>query len=118
MSILYRSVTPLPDENLAGLVARAAGINIYPRAFDLLKLARLGRYRPETMPIRGPAAAERLAEVLGTTKDRLQPLCYWPIDENRIDFFGTGLTAADWGAAVGPAGPTYHRAWRILEGLE
>ncbi|KKB09473.1 DEAD/DEAH box helicase [Devosia chinhatensis] len=30
----------------------------------------------------------------------------------------SGLTAADWGDAVGPAGPTYHRAWRILEGLE
>lgn len=29
----------------------------------------------------------------------------------------TSLTVDDWRAAVGRAGPTYHRAWRILEGL-
>jgi replicative superfamily II helicase len=29
----------------------------------------------------------------------------------------TNLTADDWRAAIGRAGPTYHRAWRILEGL-
>ncbi|WMT87490.1 hypothetical protein NO932_02495 [Pelagibacterium sp. 26DY04] len=91
MARLVRPVTPAPDEHISGLVARAAGLNVYPHATDVLKLAGMGAYRPETLPIRDPETAIQLADILGTTPDKLRPLYYLPADHRSIEFFGVKL---------------------------
>lgn len=88
---LFRPVTPLPDENLAGLIARAAGANIYPHARDVLSLAGLETIRPETIVSRHHDNVVELADVLGTTPGQLTALFQPALDERQIDFFGTNL---------------------------
>jgi len=90
---LFRPVTPLPDENLAGLVARAAGANIYPHARDVLDLAGLDTPRPGTIVSRHPDHGIELASVLGTSVDLLRPLFQPDLGGSQIDFFGTNLRA-------------------------
>lgn len=88
---LFRTVTPLPDENLAGLVARAAGANIYPYARDVLALAGLDHIRASAVTTKGMQRSGQLAEALGTTEDSLDPLFIHRIDEGNVNFFGTQL---------------------------
>lgn len=88
---IFRTVTPLPDENLAGLVARAAGANIYPHAHNILSLAGLGTIRPETLPGKDVGTAHELARVLGTSAAALEPLYYPKLDARQIGFFGTAI---------------------------
>lgn len=88
---LVRTITPFPDESLAGLVARAAGANIYPHARDVLIQAGLEQFRPETIPIRDPVVARDLAAVLGTTADLLLPRFHRRLDDLTEDFFGVKL---------------------------
>lgn len=88
---LVRTITPLPDESLAGMVARAAGANVYPRAHDVLIQAGLEQFRPETIPIRDPMVAHDLAAVLGTTAEILAPHFHRSVDNRTEDFFGVKL---------------------------
>lgn len=88
---LVRTVTPMPDESLTGLVARAAGINIYPHAYDVTVQAGLGVRRPESIASRPIETAVRLAEVLGTTPEAVRRLYHPEVDAARIDFFGVPL---------------------------
>ena len=90
---LFRSVTPLQDENLAGLVARAAGINIYPYSRNVLALADLDHIRPQAIATKGMPQADKLALVLGTPAELLTPLFHRRVDAATIDFFGSPLHA-------------------------
>ncbi|MBD8066043.1 hypothetical protein IC608_11220 [Devosia sp. PTR5] len=83
----------MPDENLAGLVARAASVNVYPHARDVLALADVGSFRPESIAMQSAGTASGLAQVLGTNPDLLQPLYYPARGDRHIDFFGTNLRA-------------------------
>lgn len=91
--MLVRPVSPMPDESLPGLVARAAGINIYPHASDVLALADMVQSRPETIATWPVAAADQLAQVLGTTGEMLRPMFYPARGDRHIEFFGTLLRA-------------------------
>lgn len=90
---IFRPITPLTDENLAGLVARAAGANAYTHAHDILVLAGLGDIRPETIAGKSPDTADVLAEVLGTEPALVRGLYQRRVDDRQIDFFGANLRA-------------------------
>lgn len=93
MKSIFRPIAPLPDENLTGLIARAAGANVYPHAHDIMELAGLEGIRPESVAIRTPSSSYALAEVLGTSAELLLPLYIAAVDDRRIDFYGTELRA-------------------------
>ncbi|MDB5531495.1 MAG: hypothetical protein JWR51_4598 [Devosia sp.] len=89
---LVRKVSPYPDESLPGLIARAAGTNVYRRAFDVLMQAGIGELRPEYIASRDAGIAERLADVLGTTAELLEPLFHGTASADAdIEFFGARL---------------------------
>lgn len=89
---LVRIVSPYPDESLPGLVARAAGMNVYRRAFDVLTQAGIGELRPEYIASRDTGIAGRLAEVLGTDASLIEPLFHGATSADAdIDFFGAKL---------------------------
>jgi hypothetical protein len=90
---LVRTVTPMPDESLTGLIARAAGINIYPHAYDVTAQAGLGVRRPESIASRPVQTAERLAQVLGASSEAVRRLYHPEVDAARVDFFGVPLRA-------------------------
>lgn len=90
---LVRTVVPMPDESLPGLVARAAGMNIYPHAYDVTVQAGLGVRRPESIAARPIETAVELARVLGATPEAVRQLYHPEIDGIRIDFFGVALRA-------------------------
>ncbi|MHA6731241.1 TniQ family protein [Devosia sp. A369] len=90
---IFWPVTPLPDESLSGLVARAAGANYYPHAHDILVQAGLGHIRPETLAGKSLETALELAEVLGTSAEAIRRLYHPAVDERLIDFFGVPLRA-------------------------
>lgn len=89
--MLVRPVSPMPDESLAGLVARAAGVNVYPHAHDVLVLAGLGNIRPETIADKPFDKIVELAGVLGAEPERLRPMHHPGADKRSIDFFGAPL---------------------------
>ena len=90
---LVRTVTPMPDESLVGLVARAAGINVYPHAHDVLVLAGLDRVRPQSLPIKPLETAQALGYVLGARPEDLHPLFYPARGDRHFEFFGTVVRA-------------------------
>ncbi len=90
---LVRTVTPMPDESLVGLVARAAGINVYPHAHDIMVLAGFGHLRPESLPIKSIETAHALAAVMGTSAEQLVPLFHPAYNSREIEFYGTRLRA-------------------------
>lgn len=54
-------------------------------------------------------AAPRLAQAMGLTSSHSLPSI-----RQRLE----GLSEQDWNAALGPAGSTYRKAWRIMDGME
>lgn len=89
---LVRTVKPFPDESLPGLIARAAGLNVYTRAFEVLIQAGIGELRPEYIASRDAGVADKLAGVLGTSAADLRPLFHGPEKNGTdIEFFGTRL---------------------------
>ncbi|CTQ62795.1 hypothetical protein [Roseibium album] len=60
--------------------------------------------------------------LLGVPRNAAQPLADYLAEQTvggglrSIRTTLSGLTDADWQRAVGPSGPTYQKAWKILEG--
>ena len=91
---LFRKVEPLPGESLPGMVARAAALNVYPRAYDVLAQAGLSRFYPEAIAMRDAGIAQDLAGVFGVAAEKLVPLFHPAVDDGRsIDFFGVAIRA-------------------------
>jgi len=79
---------PMHDESLAGLVARAAGTNMYERTSDILAFINLGRQHPESIAFTSADSEQKLAYLLGVSVESITKRFHRRIDHTTVDFFG------------------------------
>jgi hypothetical protein len=88
---LFRSMPPMPDEWLSGLIARASATNGFERSSDILSFAGLGVKRPEYLAFSSEKDASNLARLLGVPLSTLMRYFHSRLDPQTVDFFGVAV---------------------------
>jgi hypothetical protein len=85
---LFRSMPPLPDEWLAGLIARASATNGHGKSSDILWFANLAQNRPDYLAFTDVDVVPPLAHLLGVPAEELARYLHPRLDRQTVDFFG------------------------------
>lgn len=117
---LFRATPPMLDESLSGLIARAAGTNMYERTSDILAFVDLGRQHPESIAFTDASNANKLSDLLGIPVESITGRFHRRLDRNSVDFFGVPVRdvfierLTRWVSPAGLRSSPYARAiWQI-----